>query len=222
MELDNGLLLILGEVPTEFEGRFNEWYDEDHAPARLIVRGIVTARRYKEVSMDTHRASSDSVTYLTFYELASLDVLDGDEYRALSTGVSSALETEVKHVAKFDRRVYRAIATPDSAKAQKMTICGPYLLCVWQNSGADQSGKAVHNHHSGVLRTRRYRLDSGPGAEQLVIYDIESRDAVDNIIEQESFDAVRNTGEDSGAELRLFQLHRRFDHASPPPTTVNA
>jgi hypothetical protein len=239
MELDRGLLLILGEAPTEFEGRFNEWYDEDHAPARLSVPGIVTARRYKQASMDitsdpqahpghvsenNQRTSSDSVTYLTFYGLANLDVLDSDEYAALSTGVSSDLEAEVKQVAKFDRRVYDAIPTQDSAEAHEVNICGPFLLCVWQNNEGDHSEKAVDSQPRGVLRTRRYRLHSGQGAEQLAIYDIESRDAVGEILENESFDAVSNTGarKDSGAELRLFQLHRRFDHANPPPTVVNA
>jgi hypothetical protein len=218
MELDNGLLLILGEVPTDFEGRFNEWYDNDHVPARLFVPGIVTARRYKQVSEDI---TSHAVTYLASYELANLDVLDSDEYKALSTGVSSDLEVEVRRVAKFDRRVYRAVATPDFAKAHDVTICGPYLLCVWEGGKTGQS-TAVDSQPQGVLRTRRYRLESGQGAEQLAIHDIESRDAVDEIVENESFDVVKNNGEDSGAELRLFHLHRRFEHATPPTSTINA
>ena len=229
MELDHGLLLILGEVPTEFEGRFNEWYDEDHAPARLSVPGIVTARRYKETSMDVSSDSitqldpdsSDSVTYLTFYELARLDVLDGDEYRALSAHVSSDLEVEVKQVAEFDRRVYRAIATPESENAQDVTICGSYVLCLWRSSEVVHSEKAVQSQTNGLLRTRRYRLDDGQGANELALYDIESRDAVDAIIESISLGA-RNDGADAGAELRLFKLHRRFDQANPPPITVNA
>jgi hypothetical protein len=237
MELDHGLLLIVGEVPPDFEGRFNEWYDEDHAPARLSVPGIVTARRYKQERLDFRsdsftqgdRASkhipgtpSDCVTYLTIYELANLAVLESDEYRALSSSVSSDLEIEVKQVAKFDRRVYRATPTPDSAKAQQVTICGPYLLCVWQSSEADQRWAAVQSHSSGLLRTRRYQLQSGQGADHLTIYDIESREEVDDVIEHESLDAVRKKGKDSGEELRLFCLHRRFDHANPPPSVVNA
>ncbi len=233
MELDNGVLLILGEVPTQFEGHFNEWYDDDHVPARLSVPGIVTARRYKQVGRDdsltgpdlvsehARPTSSDAVTYLASYELANLDVLDSDEYKALSNGVSSDLEVEVRQVAKFDRRVYRAIPTPDSAMAHDLTVCGPYLLCVWEDGEAGHRGKAVQSQPRGVLRTRRYRLESGQGAEQLTIYDIESRDAVGEIVDYESFNDVTNNGEVSGAELRLFVLHRRFDH-STPPTTVNA
>jgi hypothetical protein len=229
MELDHGLLLILGKVPTEFEGRFNEWYDEDHAPARLSVPGIVTARRYKETSMDVSSGpitqldpdSSDSVTYLTLYELARLDVLDSDEYRALSAHVSSDLEVEVKQVAEFDRRVYRAIATPESESAQDVAICGSYVLCLWRSSEVVHSEKAVQSQTNGLLRTRRYRLDDGQGANELALYDIESREAVDAIIDSKSLGGGHD-GADAGAELRLFKLHRRFDLANPPPTTVNA
>ena len=207
MELDTGLLLILGEVPTQFEGRFNEWYDDDHVPARLFVPGIVAARRYKQLIEDT---TSRPVTYLASYELANLDVLDSDAYKALATGVSSDLEIEVRKVATFDRRVYRATSTPDSAKAHDVTVCGPYLLCVWENGTVDHSGETEQSQLHGVLRTRRYRMGTGQGAELLAIYDIESREALDELIENESLGG-RNNGDDSGAELRLFQLHRRFD-----------
>ena len=238
MEIDRGLLLILGQVPSEFEGRFNEWYDEDHAPARLAVPGILTARRYKEASVEVmsdsqvhssqvpayiHSAPSDTVTYLTFYGLANLEVLDSAEYGALSIGESSALESEVKQVAKFDRRVYDAIPSQDAAEADQVNICGRYLLCVWQSNEGNHREIPVPSQPSGLLRTRRYRLNSGRGAEQLTLFDIESRDAVVEIFEKGSFHAVRNSGDskDSGREIRLFQLHRRFDHANPPTTAVD-
>ncbi len=50
METERGLLLILGKAPVEVEDGFNEWYDEDHAPARVDVPGIATARRYRELA----------------------------------------------------------------------------------------------------------------------------------------------------------------------------
>jgi hypothetical protein len=61
----------------------NDWYDTEHLPERAAVAGFETARRFTSLG--------DGPRYAAIYDLASLDVLQGDAYLAVSGGETSAL-----------------------------------------------------------------------------------------------------------------------------------
>jgi hypothetical protein len=67
-----GLLLVMMEVDPEHEEEFNRWYREEHYPERMACAGFLSGRRY--------RAVEGEPKYLALYELASPEVLDGEDY----------------------------------------------------------------------------------------------------------------------------------------------
>jgi hypothetical protein len=244
MESGSGVLLILSEAPVAVEQRFNEWYDEDHAPARLGVPGIRTARRYKQVGIPgeagavpeaspivavSNDGSDGVVTYLTAYELDSLEVLNSEEYRALSARAPSELEIEVKKHARFDRRVYRSLQLPKEAGSDDFEVAGEYVLCIWgspeqQRRSAQELTQIAAS--PGWLRTRAYALDEGAGSARLTIDDIRSLGAVREVAQRRqsdhSSDAEASDAGVAAADVRLFRLHRRFDDAAALLTSTSA
>ena len=71
---NRGLLLTLTEPPPAMEEEFNVWYDEEHLPERLSIRGFRSARRW------VADVKPGGGKYLATYELDSLDVLSSKEY----------------------------------------------------------------------------------------------------------------------------------------------
>ncbi|TWH00176.1 hypothetical protein L598_001100000920 [Mesorhizobium sp. J18] len=71
-----GLLLVLADPPPGVEEEFNAWYDTEHLPERAAIDGFVTARRYISLG--------DGPRYAALYDLASLAVLEGEAYKAVS------------------------------------------------------------------------------------------------------------------------------------------
>jgi hypothetical protein len=72
----HGLLLTLTEPPPGMEEEFNAWYDEEHLPERLSIRGFRSARRW------VAECRPGEGKYLATYELDSPAVLDSPEYLA--------------------------------------------------------------------------------------------------------------------------------------------
>ena len=70
------LLALWNDVRAGREAEYDRWHTVEHVPERVAVRGMLGARRYVNRARTMHR-------YFTLYELASLDVLDADEYRDL-------------------------------------------------------------------------------------------------------------------------------------------
>src|SRR5215471_19653026 len=71
-----GLLLTMTEPPPAMEEEFNAWYDLEHLPERLSIRGFRSARRWV---IDLPAGEGK---YLATYELDSLAVLSSAEYRS--------------------------------------------------------------------------------------------------------------------------------------------
>jgi len=70
----HGLLLTMTEPPPEMEEEFNAWYDDEHLPERLAMRGFRSARRWV-ADMPPGEGK-----YLATYELDSAEVLTSPEY----------------------------------------------------------------------------------------------------------------------------------------------
>lgn len=67
--MNRGLLLTMTRPPAGMEEEFNAWYDEEHLPERLSIRGFRSARRWVR-----------GKTYLATYELDSAKVLASRAY----------------------------------------------------------------------------------------------------------------------------------------------
>lgn len=70
----HGLLLTITEPPAQMEEEFNAWYDSEHLPERLSIRGFRSARRWVADGMPGEGK------YLATYELESPAVLLSPHY----------------------------------------------------------------------------------------------------------------------------------------------
>lgn len=72
-----GAILLFGnDVASHKRADYEHWHAGHHVPQRLGVPGILGAIRFRSAGVLTPG-------YLTFYRLASVDVLESPEYRAL-------------------------------------------------------------------------------------------------------------------------------------------
>jgi 3-oxoadipate enol-lactonase len=105
----NGALLfvITSPDPTISEERYQNWYDNEHLPARLTVPGISSALRFK---------AKGEKKWLGYYDMDSPDVLKSKEYSVLK---EKASENERSLITKInmDRRVYKLIYSIGSQAA---------------------------------------------------------------------------------------------------------
>ena len=85
------------------EAEYHDWYDHEHGPARMTVPGFTGARRYQAID-------GQQPPWLALYETASLEVLDGQEYKALVAGGSDREKFIMSHLATLDRRVYEQVS----------------------------------------------------------------------------------------------------------------
>ena len=242
MAHDEALLFILGKAPAGDVESFNEWYDEDHVPPRLAVPGISKACRYSDNGVDNDAVSQwdvgdtglqpavempfesnyDPGTYLSYYDLRSLDVLESDGYRNLSASATER-ERAMQKVCRFDRRVYRSIPAPAITNDEDAAICGEFLVCVWwtpvsADDGADN--RWVDEQYlprlmslPGWLRARRFERVTGPGPQYLALFDVESleafRDGTYNAAVQ-TIGEVMSLSSRTASATRLLRLHRQF------------
>jgi hypothetical protein len=212
----NDLLLVLTTAPVGVDEEYNAWYDEEHAPARLGVPGIRTARRYRD--------TATSRNYLACYDLDSADILDQPAYLGLSADASARERRIVPRIAP-DRRVYQAITTPEVSRAKDEGVCGGLLLAVWWTPapGADEELDAWYGWEHipllmnvpGWLRVRRYSLLAGNGPRYLALHDLSTPEA----LQERAHAATRTPSRERLAasrreyDRRLFRLWRRFDAA---------
>jgi hypothetical protein len=68
-----GVLLVLNDVVEGSEEEFNRWYQQQHVPERLAVKGFRTARRYHVVD--------GQPAYMAVYECDSIDVFASKTYQ---------------------------------------------------------------------------------------------------------------------------------------------
>lgn len=73
---NKGFLMVTMEPPSSIDEEFNEWYDTEHVPERLAVKGFETAQRYV--------CNNGFPRYMAAYDLDSPEVLDTKQYRNIS------------------------------------------------------------------------------------------------------------------------------------------
>jgi hypothetical protein len=97
------LLMAALVPPPEHEDEFHDWYNTEHLPALASVAGFLSARRFRLVEGDGPR-------YLALYDVASYDVLKGQEY--LTKRESPWAERIRRLVVSRERNVYERIFPP--------------------------------------------------------------------------------------------------------------
>ena len=69
-----GLLIVWADIPSEKEGDFNSWYNEEHLAELLSVPGVLSAARYE--------ATSSGPKHMAIYELESSAVVETDAFKS--------------------------------------------------------------------------------------------------------------------------------------------
>lgn len=174
MQTPQALLLVLSRAPLNTRDRteFEKWYELDHAPARLRVDGINTARVYRE--------RSTASNFLAYYDLESVETLRSPSYSALRAKRSEHERQVMATIPQLVRRVYRKVG-PD-AGGDTSDICGKILLGVWWSPapGTESDFHAWYAEEHlpllmevpGWLRVRRYEQFEGSGPRFLALHDI--------------------------------------------------
>ena len=98
----DGLLFVYSDPGPVPAAEFNDWYDNEHGPARLTVPGITSGFRF-------HALNDVAPPWLAYYEFWQ-GTLDGPEYRALAENASAREKSIMSSVATLDRRVYELIS----------------------------------------------------------------------------------------------------------------
>lgn len=184
---DPGLLLVITQPRPNHVAEFNEWYDHEHIPARRYRPGWLTARRY--VTIDHGN------TFVAYYDLADLGVLEEPSYRELRTERSKREQRVIGNLLRVDRRIYRPTPPLSSSRSTQLfkdnaqpqddptLTCGQLLLCVWWELEPD-SLSTFHRWYAdehlpmlaripGWRRSRRFTLVSGEGPAYLAMHDLD-------------------------------------------------
>ena len=93
-----GLLVAGFDYATANGEEFNDWYDTEHIPERRRVPGFLNCERWI--------GAEDSNISIATYDLASLDVLDSDAYRAIGgenlSPWSRRIVSKCKRICRFE------------------------------------------------------------------------------------------------------------------------
>ena len=158
------------------EAEYHDWYDHEHGPGRMTVPGFTGACRYQAID-------GLQPPWLALYETASLDVLDGPEYKALIAAGSAREKFIMTNLAVLDRRIYEQVSedvpagagAPDGGAPGGWAPGGwaPAILSVANTvppQTEDDMAAWYRDEHIPMLlevpgwrRIRRYRLTGGSG-----------------------------------------------------------
>ncbi|KAF5371647.1 hypothetical protein D9758_003589 [Tetrapyrgos nigripes] len=131
----NGLLYVYAECgPNVTEEKFHDWYDNEHAPARLTVPGFLSATRYKSNDFKVP-------TWLATYDLTSTKILSTPEYAKLRETASQNERDIIGSLLGLGRGIYELI---DSMHASGYEV---------KQGSPVASGKFVYAVHMQVVGT---------------------------------------------------------------------
>jgi len=156
------------QVPSELDEEFNAWYDTEHVPERIAVRGFLTARRYV--------VEGTPGRYMAHYDLADLSVLHTEPYAAISRNPTPWTRRIVNKLAENTRNEYELVQSIGQAPSD----AAPYALLVRietapqddpeLNAWYEQDHLAALQSVSGCYRARRFRATIG-APRYLAIYE---------------------------------------------------
>lgn len=209
----DGLLYVLSEPGAVPEAEFHDWYDHDHAPARMAFAEVRAGWRY--VAADGHRPS-----WLAVYAL-DLALLDTPAYRSLRSNRGDRERSVIARLDTLDRRVYERLPAGGGEPAPDPAGGAPLLVSVAMSSGDDFAlGDWYEREHIPALakvpgwrRTTRYRLVDGDAPALLALHAVDGPEVFDT---PEYRRATHTPWRDrvmasvTRCERRLFARHRRL------------
>jgi len=197
-----------GPVPL---AEFNDWYDNEHGPARLTVPGISAGYRFRALDDQAPR-------WLAYYEIKS-GVLESPEYKSLAATASAREKSIMSQLATLDRRVYELLSDDGSPSDGGPPVVLAVSLSVPPGREDDLAAWYADEHIPMLLavhgwrRVRRFRRTGGTAPAYLSLHEM----ADTSVFEQDSYRAAVSTPwmkriVDSaiGRERRLFGFVRSF------------
>jgi hypothetical protein len=94
----SGATILFSEMRPDisWEHRFNDWYQNDHIPARMVLDGWLGAQRY---------TAEDNPDYLVIYDIESEQALSSPEYAKVKNDPSEETKWMLKNVTNFTRYI---------------------------------------------------------------------------------------------------------------------
>ena len=112
----SGLLLVWTNIPQELERDFNEWYNREHMPERILgVPGFVRGRRFV--------AFEGGPRYLAAYETRDVAVLHSEPYLALKRSFDPNSKRFVPNFRDTQKTAGEIVARVGDAKAGSSRPC---------------------------------------------------------------------------------------------------
>ena len=211
MNMADGLLFVCtapGSVPV---AEFNDWYDNEHGPARMAVPGISAGYRFRALDDQEPR-------WLAYYEIKP-GVLESPEYQALAASASAREKSIMSRLSTLDRRVYELLSDDGSPSDGPPPVVLAVSLSMPPGRADDLAAWYADEHIPMLLavpgwrRVRRFRLTGGTAPAYLSLHEVAST----SVFEEDGYRAAVSTPwmkrvVDSaiGRERRLFGLHLSF------------
>ena len=147
---------------------FTTWYDEDHAPSRASVPGVLSATRFQA----TDNASPE---WLAVYELTSPAVLASEPYTKLWQTASSYERDLLDRTENTSRRVYSLLTRKSSPKWERNKQRVFHTVGLQPREGSGMTDKELDRWYEeehidllsevpGWLRSTRWKLEDVKGA----------------------------------------------------------
>jgi len=144
-----GYLLVMMQPPPALEEEFNAWYDTEHLPERLSVKGFETALRYICIS--------GFPKYLALYDLQSAKVLESNDYLKVSFDNSSPWTKRVTSRVKVER-----CAGTQIYPGNQITSTASRLLLLRFSSLTEKASEQIihgmHENYGGAPETIQIRI----------------------------------------------------------------
>ena len=211
MDMADGLLFAYSDPGPVPAADFNDWYDNEHGPARLTVPGISAGYRFRALD-------EAAPPWLAYYEMKS-GALDSPEYWALAALASAREKSIMSSLATLDRRVYELISDSGAASEEPPPVVLAVSMSVHPGMDADLAAWYADEHIPMLLavpgwrRVRRFRLIAGTAPAYLALHELTTMAA----LEDPGFRAAvttpwRNRIAESvtAREQRVFGFHRTF------------
>ncbi len=183
------LLTVYASIPADIEDDFNKWYNQQHIPERLAVKGFLSAARYESLKGEPK--------YIALYELEDASVLESPAYRQLG---------EKAKTNAWDQRIGPKLQVQARTIYEHIFACGeapaehaPFLLSVRLDIAPEveeEFNRWYNEDHlpklasvSGVACARRFRRLSGNGTKYLALYELQH----DQVTNTEAWSKAANT-----------------------------
>ena len=172
-----GILAVAFDYSKTHTDEFHDWYDLEHVPERQAISGFGACERWLD--------DGGAATAVATYDLASIEVLHGDEYRAIAYENSSVWTKRVVGMCQRLLRFEGVRITPGLEPAP--VNAGGLLLNAMNvapeaeddfNAWYDQEHISALAAVPGTLLARRYRADENGSSthKYLAIYHLETPD----------------------------------------------